>query len=211
MSKYSRNLLLPNIILDSEPLLEIKRAKLTKNYVCVLQDFQDLINPEVMYIFKQLNAVPNILIALGHENNINHKTPLIIHTDVFKRNSEWVKVPFAINTEITDTPVDFKWFDAPLIEVYPPDKDTDDIGYLSANGIHYGVRYQPGISTAPKECSLLDYITLNQNESVLVNTSIPHGVEYSQYNDRLNISFRFKFEDIPTWESALKHFKPLFK
>jgi len=208
MNNYYQKLNLPNVVLDIEELKNIKRNNLVRGYVSILTDFEYLINPELSYIFKQLSIQPNTLIVFGHENNKNFKTNPNVHTDIFKQDNQWIKVPFAINWEITNTPVEFKWYDVSNYkEFYPVLKDSTELGYLLANGIHYGERYKLGEPNISGTFTTIESFTFNQNEPVMVNTGIAHGVTYSGFEDRLNVSLRFDVKDIPSWESAVEKFK----
>lgn len=205
--QYFQELDLPKIFVDnsaSEIIYEIKRNKKTRSYVCLLTEFLDLVNPELLNYFKQVNLKPYALMAFGHENDYTYKRDLYVHTDVIKDNNEWVKVPFAINWEITDTEAEFKWYDTTGYgEFYPPDiLNTHD--YLLGNGIHYGRRYVPGTPNITYPFPVITTYTFKPYCAVMVRTSEPHAVVYERFNSRLSVSLRFKNL---TWDHALKIFK----
>ena len=214
MNNYFQKLSLPRVVLDPDDFLKIRRANINQSrpYVSILTDFHEIINPELIYVFKHINVVPNLMLIFGHENNINRVIKNFVHTDICYRNKQWIKIPFAINWEITNTSVDFKWYDvSDHKEIYPPITAAPDLNYLEASGIHYGERYMSGKINISETFNPIESVTLNQNEAIMVKTSLPHAVVYSGLLNRINVSLRFNITDIPTWESALIAFKPFIQ
>jgi hypothetical protein len=206
MSNY-RKLSLPPIFLDTTKLLEIRRTNIVRGYACVLTDFIDILNPELTDIFQQLGAIPTLMISFGHEKNVNFKPNYNVHADVYNQGNKWVKVPFAINWELTDTPVEFKWYDVKgVTECYPPEIKDADEGHLLANGIHYGERWPKDGVPAHYKFEPIETFKFEQHNPVMIKTSEPHAVLYSGYDSRLNVSLRFNIKDIPTWDHAIDRF-----
>jgi hypothetical protein len=207
MNQYYQEVNLPKVFVDtksSEILYEIKRSKTNRPYVCLLTEFRDLLNPELLYAFKELGVDPYALITFGHERNINFKRDLYVHTDVIKKNNQWVKVPFAINWEVTDTSAEFKWYDTSGYEEFYPPNISTDAGYLLGNGIHYGRRYIPGTPYVSFPFTSIESYTFKPNSAVILNTSKPHSVIYEGLESRLNVSLRFR--KISSWNDALRQF-----
>lgn len=214
MNNYYCELNLPPVLSGTEAIKKIYDFKrsIQRSYVGILTDFNDLLNPELLEAFKQLNINPVVMIAFGHQANSNFIMKPYVHTDLSRTKDGWVKLPLSINWEVYDTAVEFNWYDTLVTkECYPPDINTEDPVYLYGNGINYGERYVSGKPTPTWNPSWdfkpVQTHIFKHNHATLINTSIPHSAIYSGLENRLNISLRFDINVIPTWESALERFK----
>jgi hypothetical protein len=195
---------MPSLIKD-EAIGELFSAKYKQfyKYRIVLTDFKKYLTNESIDLFNSLRVFPNILILFGHVNNslASNLNP-IIHTDIMKQGNAFVKVPFAINYELTDTPSTMSWFDTnSTVECYPDDPLADNIDaeYLYGSGINYG-------SSKNRDASgykCLDSCQLNAQHPILFRNNIPHCVSYpAGFKSRISASIRFPLTEIATFEEA---------
>ena len=213
MNNYFCELNLTAIFSNDEAIDKIYKFKRASErpYAGILTDFNELLNPELVYAFKQLQVEPIVLIAFGHRANAEIKINPFVHLDLQRIENTWVKVPFAINWEVYDTALELKWYDTTnMKECYPPNYNTDDPRYVYGNGINYVERYDFSRPNVPNPS--WDFVPAYSHKfkhqcATMINTSIPHSVDYSGLESRLNISLRFNPNAIPTWESAIERFK----
>ncbi len=152
------------------------------------------------------------MIIFGHVNDPTYHVSFpVIHTDVVLDNNIWKKVPFAINSELTDTVANLKWFDSgPAVEMYPPNveisNDKKETFYFG-NAIHYHERNNKSINGM----SCLETYTFTQGKSALIKTDIPHAPYYGAgYENRSHVSLRFPVDKISSYDQALDLFKPFW-
>ena len=204
--KYYKHLYLPDLI-KSEALPELFSMKYKQfyKYRIVLTEFRNYISKESIDFFKSLNVFPTVLILFGHVNNrlASNLNP-IIHTDIIMQDNNFVKVPFAINYELTDAPATMSWYDTKSAkECYPSPYETQTNEYVYGSGINYGTSKNRDHSGY----ELLDSCELNAMRPTLVRNDIPHCVTYpAGYASRLSASIRFPLNEIKTFNEAYKIF-----
>ena len=169
-------------------------------YQIAYYNCNEVLTEETLNVFDTLGVTPFYVVHFGSLNN--HITQTYLHTDLFWTEDRYQTVPFGINWNLTSGTTTFRWYDAGDIpEAWPPHKMAD------FQGIHYGQRYSKSI----EGCEELGSLSIEQNTAYLLKTDIPHRVTYTCDEPlRYGVSVRFKLEDIPTWDQALKVFEPLF-
>lgn len=109
------------------------------SYKIVSLDLENLLSIEAKDYFKSLNVFPNVAILFGHfGDSSKHKLDPHIHSDIFLKENRWVRCPFAINFEITDTVATIKWWDSRGLAELSADPISKGIEHDYGNGIHYG-------------------------------------------------------------------------
>lgn len=210
MNNYYCELKLPAIVSNDtviNKIFDFKRMN-QRPYSSVLTEFNELLNPDLLAVFNSLQVKPIVMIAFGHQSNIDFVMKSFVHTDLHRTHTGWIKVPFAINWEVYDTSAEFKWYDTlDSKECYPPDFYHDNPSYLYGNGINYVERYDFNKLNPSENFKPIESCTFKHMCATMVNTSMPHSVVYSGLDTRLNISLRFDINAIPSWESALEKFK----
>lgn len=181
-------------------LLESKNSKDSRKYLYVSQNTEYLLSEEIKDFFRRKNIFPNVMMLFGHcDDNTRHKEDPHVHTDIFLRDNKWVRYPFAINFELTDTVATIKWWDPKnLKELYAPaiDRGPD---YNLGGGIQYGSIRNNDTS----QFELLAECKMSNANPLLIKTNIPHNVYYNTgYTSRLSLSLRFPIEQISSITEA---------
>jgi hypothetical protein len=215
---YNNELSLP-VPLSTQHLTEFLEEKsLGKNvfknikYNYITTNFYDKLAPELVAIFESLNIKPQVFWILGHLDYQDqvYNTHLV-HVDNVYDGSTYVKVPFAINWELTDTNPTLYWWDTKSDEGFEPPTNQDLL-------VHDWYRYGRGrlfgsASRIAYPDKLFGYELVHKykpikNRAFLLNTSLPHSVTYQQGHEyRVGISLRFPISQIASYEAALEIFK----
>jgi hypothetical protein len=172
-------------------------------YIYALEDYELFISDELKTIFNQLNVFPEAMLFFVDFSTRKSRQKNWIHSDIVNVNNEqWVKVPFALNFELTKSKVVFNWFENinDLKEVMPQTFEAD-LRSKWSSGIHYEYH---GNGDTSQFASIDSY---EMTSPALVRTNIPHNVSFekvSQY--RLGLSFRFPQNQLATIEAAAEVF-----
>jgi hypothetical protein len=186
------------------------------NHRYAITDVPKIFNSDVLRIFKNLNITPYCVVIPKWKVDMI-KTPqevvtsrycTPIHSDYFQIDDRLFVYPCAINWELNDdAQVTWSFWKAHSNEnvFYPNETFVAPIGPLPFNKTYlYGTRFK-------KKSTLLEQVDLQPFTPYLVNTSIPHCVEFNVPSERrLALSLRFNIEDIGTWEQAVQIFKNYF-
>jgi len=161
---------------------------------------------EAKHFFRSKNVFPHVMIIFGHVGDPSkHKEDPHIHTDVFLENNKWIKTPFAINFELTDSESAFKWWTFkknceafPILQ--PPPFKSSTFDYLYGSGITYK-------NYCTEDVICIDQFGLTATHPLLVRTDLPHNVYYNRgYYSRLSLSLRFPINQISSFEEAARIF-----
>jgi hypothetical protein len=171
-----------------------------------------IINPELSEIFKSKNLTPKWVFIFGHARKDlypNFKNPTV-HTDLVEVNGEWVKIPFSINWELSETDTEFKWWDTSNTKVWYPSVEkmvipNDPVSRVKS--CWYG-DVPPMTVGFEHNFPCLETFTLKSGSASLINPSIAHSTTYPSGADyRCGLSFKFPIEQISTWEQGCELFK----
>ncbi len=129
----------------------------------------------------------------------------VIHSDIQWNNNQWEQLYYGVNYELTTEPSRLSWWAVAEPAVYPPTPNPvtrDDL----LKGIHYGQRNN--LLALNDSYLKLDSVDIT-DEPVLVNTAVPHSVEYAgQGMDRWAVSLRFT-RQVDSWADAVELFKDI--
>jgi hypothetical protein len=181
-----------------------------------ITDIPKIFKSDILEIFKNLNITPYCVVIPKWKvdrgdppqevTTSRYCTP--IHSDYFQVNTQRFSYPCAINWELNDDAhVTWSFWNAHRDEnvSYQNETFVAPIGPLPFNKTYLG-----GTRFSEKS-TLLERVDLQQFTPYLVNTSIPHCVEFNVPSQRrLALSLRFNIEDIGTWEQAVQIFKNYF-
>jgi len=181
-----------------------------------ITDVPKIFNSDVLEIFKNLNITPYcVVIPKWKVDMISTPQELTtsrfctpIHSDYFQINGHRYSYPCAINWELNnDAYVTWSFWNAHNNEnvSYQNETFAAQIGPLPFNKTYLnGTRFD-------EKSTLLEQVDLQPFTPYLVNTSMPHCVEFNVPSERrLALSLRFNIEDIATWEQAVQIFKNYF-
>lgn len=172
-------------------------------------EIDNLIKPEILEAFANIGLKPCFLLILHRPGWFACKKKLQenskVHLDLTGDGDKFVKIPCAVNWQITPGETFFSWWDtkdAP--EVWPANPPV-------ANTLRYHLNSMLYHHVDSFEYKSYDCIeTVKFEKPMLVNTSVPHSVTYDTGDQvRLSISMRFNLTDIDNWEHALELFDPL--
>jgi len=178
----------------------------------IYKNVEHVLNVSILDCFDKLGLIPDIVVIFGSDTA--HRTAGFLHVDLGWHAGMWKPVPCAVNWEINQTTSTLEWHDTKdYTEIWPTDNPTN---------LSYPDNYLQGISfvktTAPNRIiiteesiastTLIESATLtNNNSPILFNTSKPHSVIYqTQDAKRFMVSVRFKFNQIDSWDKAVKVF-----
>jgi len=179
-------------------------------YVGSTEIIDTIINPELSEIFKSKNLTPMWVLVFGHaRRDLYPNFPDIVHSDVFEVDGKWVKIPFSINWELSETDAEFKWWDVAGAKEWYSDVKTvrPNEPRTRIRGCWYG-NVEPITVNFAHNFERLHTYTLKRHCTTLVNPTVPHSVTYppgAEY--RAGLSYRFPLEQISTWEQGYELFK----
>ena len=186
------------------------------NHQYAITDIPKIFNSDVLGIFKNLNITPYCVVIPKWKVDVikppkeivtsRYCTP--IHTDFFQVNTQRFSYPCAINWELNDdAQVTWSFWNV------QHDKNIlyIDDAFAGPNGPDpFNKTYLQGTRVVEKS-TLSEQVDLQPFTPYLVNTSIPHCVEFNVPSERrLALSLRFNIKDIGTWEQAAQIFKNYF-
>lgn len=197
---------LPPLLVDIPRFLQFKQQHQFKNgYSSITTDYETYLYPPALAALRSLGLEPEVLIAFGHENDLNFSPRVLVHKDVKLVENHWEPVPLSLNCEVVGGG-SISWFDTSKLREIPPEvfdpPPTDPLElarYTLGNGHHYGKRYRFGTTL----CVPLGTLTFEPLVTYVINTSVPHAVHYRGLANRLNISIRFK--DSPSFKDILQY------
>jgi|LauGreDrversion4_2_1035121.scaffolds.fasta_scaffold00348_24 hypothetical protein len=173
------------------------------------------------YIIKQPDILSNQLIAaLARHDflvdftvlfcrkpqypNVQRMNQGIIHSDVTFVEGKWEPIYCGINYELTNLDSKLSWWETteePIMPAIPAVVTLDD----TLRGVHYAKRNNMDPINDSYKC--LDSVVING--PTLVNTSVPHSVDYmGQSETRWGLSIRLK-NKFTSWENSVDRFKEL--
>jgi hypothetical protein len=167
----------------------------------------DILSEEILIYFKSLGLDVSMCILFSRmpfNSNPNQKNQGIIHSDVTWNGTSWESLYYAINYELTDSASTLSWWDVPDTPIYPETpvkvQHSDRL-----RGIHYGKRNN--LNPVISNYKLLDSVRIPKDQPVLVNTQIPHSVDYfGQATQRWGLSIRFE-QKVQNWQQGIEYFK----
>lgn len=167
----------------------------------------DALNDDVMDSFKEIGVVPTTLSVFIFKKTKKMKDALM-HLDLVRDGETWIKVPFAINWEITNTSCILSWWETQKPEAWP---NWREYFHINPQAIHYGHRRLiTGVDDATEK---LLCTTMTTQDPLLVRTNVPHTAHWlppaEHVGKRIAISVRFSNLYHLTWDEALKKFEPL--
>lgn len=177
----------------------------------VYQNIESVINDETLEFFQKLGIMPNMIIIFGSIYKIRNPHEILIHTDLYRKNNQWLKPVCGINYDLGPINSDIYWFDTSECSVIPID-DTQTKKY--PNNLFYGMTYyKEKTDTHPKGAKLIEHVKFTSLSSpVLFRTDIAHGVSYeTTVMPRFMISIRFDIDDISSWQQAIDIFSKYIK
>jgi hypothetical protein len=172
----------------------------------VYQDAKNVINDDIISLFKSLNLTPNMIVLFGSVHKIRTLNQIIVHTDLYKKHDQWVKPVCSVNWELGQTDSDIHWFDTSECTEEPIDENAIK---KYPNNLFYGKTYLKNEkNTFPTGAKLLESVSLSSTSfPILFRTDIAHGVSYKTNSvPRFMISIRFDIDEIPSWEKAIDIF-----
>ena len=172
-------------------------------------DVDKLIKPEILESFANIGVTPVFAIILhrpgwfGCKEKRQEHTK--IHVDLTGSNGNFIKIPCAVNWQITPGKTFFTWWDTKgAIEVYPSPMPKEGTYQYYLNSILYNNRD----SFEYKDYSIIENVEFDK--PMLVRTDVPHSVIYNTGDQvRCSVSIRFGIKEIKDWGHALDIFKPL--
>lgn len=208
---YNCKLNLPKPLTSTmfEQIVETRKSLPEHHYLYISNEI-DILAPELLRIFQQLDLTPAVTIMFGFANRTNYTdTKHIIHSDIVYHNDTWVNQPFAIHWELSSAETNFYWWDTgDTTKCYPSENEPPrlrDLRYLYARGAHYGQRDTFDILP---HFRVIESCTIPADRAIAINTSVPHSViKTVNEQPRCGFSIRFPVEQITSWEQGLKIFK----
>ena len=195
---YFKELRLPsNPLVNFEELLDQK-----KEYTYSNTDIDRYVNKELLDILSSIGLRPRFFAWFGFIHQ--QQGVSTIHSDISYVNNVWQSVPVGINWEVTPGDMTFYWWDTHGDKAIWPDqsKPKRDI---------FGVHQGSVMNRDSSAYTCLDSFKPKTGVPFLARTDVPHQVIYNTNVDtRVAISLRFDNTDLPTWESAVKKFEPLY-
>lgn len=195
---YFKELRLPsNPLVNFEELLDQK-----KEYTYSNTDIDRYVNKELLDILNSIGLRPRFFAWFGFMHQ--QQGVSTIHSDISYVNNIWQSVPVGINWEVTPGDMTFYWWDTHGDKAIWPDqhKPKRDI---------FGVHQGSVMNRDSSAYTCLDSFKPKTGVPFLARTDVPHQVVYNTDVDtRIAISLRFDNKDLPTWESAVKKFEPLY-
>jgi hypothetical protein len=182
----------------------------------VIDDIEKFLTPELLSVFRSLDAEPTYFINFGQIDKLCYTTP--VHKDISPMDKNR-PIPFAINWELSDVNSLWRWWDtAHVPEIAPP--IFHDVIQRSMIPEHHrnliaGVRYGNLEEFNDESNAKLGFRVIGAQQvlthtAYMVRTDVPHSITYTNSSPvRISISLRFSMEKIPTWEDAIKLFEPL--
>jgi hypothetical protein len=205
MSFY-QELNLPSPVVNDNLLAKVNIVKLKeKSYTTIFTDVKEYLHPALLNAFDSVNISPSFIATFGVANS---QTGLsMLHADITFKNNQWVKLPVAINWDLTPGETTWTWWNANgYPEIYPEQPGIEFPPQVQ--GTHYKSRGNKD----PSGLTLIDSYKVKINQPVLYKTDIPHQISYTTTaRQRIGLSVRFSLDDVPTWEHALEIFQPFFK
>jgi len=178
-----------------------------------ITDIPKIFNSDVLDIFKNLNITPYCVIIpkwkvdmiTTPEEVATSRFCTPIHTDFFQVDNQRFIYPCAINWELNaDAHVTWSFWNTHNEESisYVNETFAGPVGPLPFNKTYLnGTRFN-------EKSTLLERVDLQPFIPYLVNTSMPHCVEFNVPSERrLALSLRFNIEDIGNWNQAVQVFK----
>lgn len=217
------NLSIPPIadsaILDKMRLQKYSQTKdasdLHRAYCFGFTNVNDIINPELLDLFKTMNIKPKTMCMFGSQKTAKFRTP--VHGDIYHESTEvWKSWPAGINYEISLNDVDWYFYDTngheetPVV-TYSKKEMIQNYPQTLAAGSRWGndsVFDQSNVDELGFK--LLETYKVKSNTYYLNRVEIPHSVESEclSGNERISVQIKFNIQDIPTWDRALEVFKP---
>jgi hypothetical protein len=172
-------------------------------------DVDQLIKPEILESFAVIGLKPAFLLILHRPgwfaSKVKFQENTKVHTDLTGVDGKYIKVPFAVNWQLTPGETFFSWWDTKdADEVWPAHPPVDHTVRCYLNSILYN-------SADTFEYKKYDCTeTVKFEKPMLVRTDRPHSVIYNTGDQvRLSISIRFNVANTPDWDTAVRLFEPL--
>lgn len=169
-----------------------------------------LIKTEILDSFASIGLKPSFMLILHRPgwfaSKVKFQKNSKVHIDLTGNGDHYVKIPCAVNWQITPGETFFSWWDtkgAP--EVWPTNPPVENTlrYYLNSMLYHHVDSFEY------ESYDLVENVKFEK--PMLVRTDVPHSVIYNTGNQvRLSISIRFNVADLQNWNNALKLFEPLF-
>lgn len=202
MSENYKRLNLPKNILRETFIPELNG----NDFWHIYQDIESVLNDEIINIFKTLSVVPNMVILFGANLTNRKLNQIMVHSDLYYKNNEWVDAPFGINYELGKTTTTIYWFDTNKCKYEQP---MPAQFYQYPSNIFNGKVYHKKLTDPyPINAQIIESVTItNEENPILFRTDVAHGVSYiTETSPRFMLSIRFDVDIIKNWEQALDVF-----
>jgi hypothetical protein len=165
----------------------------------------DILNPALVDLL-QSNGFDASMAVIFYRPGIKpirgQQTQGVVHSDITFDHNTWKEIHYGINFELSESVSRLSWWNIEGAKVFPPIPINE-----SVNDKLRGIHYVKNEGTDKINYSLIDFVDIS-NQATLVNTNIPHSVNYfGQDKTRWGLSIRFK-QDY-TWDEAVAHFENL--
>ena len=161
--------------------------------------------------FKSMDVSPKFIVIFISKPDASSVSlaQRTVHRDItLDDNNQWQSMRCALNWEVTpSTLTEWHWFDMSSVAEVWPNSIPNDPAFCRLSGIHYGARYQTGITP---EARMLAKTCITG--PALFRVDVPHGVTYHSPNTdsrRVCISMRFDESNWNSWEKCLHAFRSI--
>jgi hypothetical protein len=168
---------------------------------------QDIISDELIAALAKKGFLIDFAVLFCRKpqySNAQRMNQGIIHSDVTFVEGRWEPIYCGINYELTNHDSKLSWWETteePIMPAIPAVVTLDD----TLRGVHYAKRNNMDPINDSYKC--LDSVVIKG--PTLVNTSIPHSVDYmGQAEIRWGLSIRLK-NKFASWENSVDTFKEL--
>ena len=172
------------------------------NFWTVETDVKKIVSPELWKIFDSVNVYPSFAIFFVVQSGYRKDRHDLAHIDYTLHNSNWCKLPFAINWELTsDVTSKLSWYDT-------SECTETQVGYSGNAAVDHVLNYLNG-TFFKGNISVLDQVSCSYGNPLMIRTDVPHTLSdfETTENKRYCLSLRFDIEQIESWEQATSIFK----